>query len=184
MRRWWWTLPVLAVLALATYVVAGPYLAIRGISEAIAEQDTARLERHVDFPRLRVNIKAQLDDYLVRHAGMRAQSSLLGGLALQLAGTVTGVGVDTFVTPTGIGALMQGRTLWKRASGDTVGGDTWARTTPDRPLQRAEHDYQSPSQFTATVHTADGRAIVFVLNREGLRWKLTNILLPLAPPDS
>ena len=82
MKKWWWWLPLLIVLALAGYVVGGPYLAIRGISQAVANRDTAQLARHVDFPTLRVNLKAQLDDYVVREAGSGLQSSLLGGFCL------------------------------------------------------------------------------------------------------
>ncbi|MEE7560017.1 DUF2939 domain-containing protein, partial [Xanthomonas sp. Kuri4-2] len=118
-------LVVLLALALGGYVAAGPYLAMRGISQALEHEDTGALERHVDFPRLRVNLKAQLDDYVLRQAGSGLQSSLLGAFALQLGSHVTGAGVDTLVTPLGIGALLQGRSLWKRASGDTVGGDTY-----------------------------------------------------------
>lgn len=51
MKKWWWLLPLLIVLALAGYVVGGPYLAIRGISQAVANRDTAQLARHVDFRR-------------------------------------------------------------------------------------------------------------------------------------
>lgn len=179
----WLLPPLLLLLALATYVVAGPWLAIRGIGQAIERQDTGRLSRHVDFPNLRVNMKAQLGDYVVRRAGPEMQSSLLGTVALSLAGNLAGAGVDTLVTPAGIAALLQGRTLWKRASGDTVGGDTYAPTTPARPLKDAEHHYESPSRFTATVHTADGSPVVFVLSRQGLRWRLTDIRLPLETPE-
>jgi hypothetical protein len=175
----WWLAPLLVLLALTAYVVAGPYLAIRDIGQAIEHQDTRQLERHVDFPALRVNLKAQLDDYLVRQAGIDAQSSLLGGIALQLAGGLGGAAVDTLVTPLGIGALLQGRSVWKRAGGRTVGGDTWAATEPDRPLADASGRFESSTRFTATVRTAAGAPVVFVLSRNGLRWRLTNILLPL-----
>ncbi|HBK47116.1 MAG TPA: hypothetical protein DDZ67_11930 [Xanthomonadaceae bacterium] len=179
MKRWWWTLPLLAALAIAAYVVAGPYLAIRGIGQAVEQQDAGKLERYVDFPSLRVNLKAQLDDYLVRQAGSGMQSNLLGAFALQMAGNLTGAGVDTLVTPIGIGAILQGRSLWKRASGDTVGGDTYAPPVPARPLQGATHRFESSSRFTATTTTATGAPVVFVLTRDGLRWRLTDIRLPL-----
>lgn len=107
MKKRWLLVPVLAILLLASYVVAGPYLAIRGISEAVANRDAGQLERHVDFPSLRVNLKAQLDDYLIRQAGSSMQSSLLGGFALQLASGISGAGVDTLVTPLGIGACCK-----------------------------------------------------------------------------
>ncbi|KKY03531.1 hypothetical protein PK69_23575 [Xanthomonas phaseoli pv. phaseoli] len=160
--------------------MGGPYLAIRGISQAVANRDAGQLERHVDFPSLRVNLKAQLDDYLVRQAGNGLQSSLLGGLALQLASGIGGAGVDTLVTPIGIGALLQGHSVWNRVTGDTVSADTYAAPAPARPLQGAEQRFESTHRFTATTHTATGAPVVFVLTRKGLRWRLTDIRLPLA----
>jgi len=175
----WLTLLFLALLALGGYIVAGPYLAIRGISQALEQRDAAALERYVDFPTLRVNLKAQVDDALLRRAGPDLQAGLFGGALLSLAGSVSGMGVDAMVTPAGIGALLQGDALWKRASGDTVGGDTYAAPRPPQPLRQAEHRFESTSRFVATIHTADGTAIPCVFTRDGLRWKLSNILLPL-----
>ncbi|MBN8800926.1 MAG: DUF2939 domain-containing protein, partial [Stenotrophomonas acidaminiphila] len=113
-----WLLPTIALLLalLAGYVAAGPWLAIRGISEAIEQRDAARLARHVDFPALRINLKAQLDDQLVRRAGSDMQSSLFGVMALGVAGRLTGAAVDVMVAPAGISALLQGHGVWKRAT--------------------------------------------------------------------
>lgn len=173
------TIALALLLATGGYVVAGPYLAIHGISKAIEERDTAQLSRHVDFPALRVNLKAQLSDYVIRRGGPELQSSLLGAVALGVAGNLAGAGVDTLVTPVGIGALLEGQGVWKRAIGDTAGGDTYAPPTPVRPLRDARHRYESVSRFTATTQTRDGRDIVFVLTRDGLRWRLSNVILPL-----
>lgn len=179
-----WLLPSLAliVLALGAYIVGGPYLAIHGISRAIEERDTGRLQRHVDFPALRVNLKAQLNDYLVRKAGTDMQSSLFGAVLLGMAGNVTGAGVDTLVTPIGVAALLQGDSVWKRAIGNTANGDTWGPPAPAKPLANTQGHYESLSRFTATTRLDDGREVVFVLSRQGLRWRLTNIQLPLQTP--
>ena len=168
-----------AIVALASYVAAGPYLALHGIRTALAEQDTARLERHVDFPALRVNLRAQVEDHLARRAGPGVSSNLFGAAALSLANQVLGRGVDTLVTPMGIAAVLQERATWKRAVGETVGGDTYAPAVPAEPLKQAEHRYESLSRFTATVQDDDGDPVVFVLTRQGLRWRLTDIRLPL-----
>lgn len=172
-------LVVAAMLALAAWVAAGPYLAIHGIRTALAEQDTGRLERHVNFPALRVSLRAQLQDRLAREVGTRTQSSMLGSIALALAGNAVGAGVDTAVTPLGIGALLQGRAVWKKATAQTVGGDTYAPAVPYEPLKDARHRYESPSRFTATLLDEDGDPVVFVFSRQGLRWRLTDIRLPL-----
>ncbi|MGV8958818.1 MAG: DUF2939 domain-containing protein [Stenotrophomonas sp.] len=175
----WLLAAILILLALGGYVAAGPYLAIHGIAKALERNDSAGLSRYVDFPSVRINLKAQLGDYVVRRAGPEMQSSLFGAVALGIAGNLAGAGVDTLVTPAGIGALLQGRNVWKRAIGDTAGGDTYAPPAPAKPLQGARHRYESPSRFTATTYTDDGKPMVFVFSRSGLRWQLTDIVLPL-----
>lgn len=178
-KTWLLSGALLAILlGVAIYVIAGPYLALHGIRTAIAEQDTSRLQKHVDFPALRVNLRAQVEDYLARKAGPDVASNLFGAAALSLANEVLGRGVDTLVTPMGVAAILQGRSTWKRAIGETIGGDTYAPPVPAEPLKAAEHHYESLSRFTATVHDDDGDPVVFVLTRQGLRWRLTDIRLP------
>ena len=174
----WIALTVLLLLALGAYVVAGPYLAINGIRTALIEQDTGRLERHVDFPALRVSIKAQMQDKLARRTG-DMQSNLAGAFALSIANNFVGSGVDAMVTPLGIGALLQCRSLWKKSLGETVDGDSYSKAVPVDPLKQAVRRYESPSRFTATVLDEDGKPMVFVFKRNGLRWKLADIRLPI-----
>ena len=174
----WIALTVVLLLALGAYVVAGPYLAINGIRTALIEQDTGRLERHVDFPALRVSIKAQMQDKLARRTG-DMQSNLAGAFALSIANNFVGSGVDAMVTPLGIGALLQGRSLWKKSLGETVDGDSYSKAVPVDPLNQAVRRHESPSRFTATVLDEDVKPMVFVFKRNGLRWKLADIRLPI-----
>ena len=176
--RWIVAGAVLVLLLLLAWVAAGPWLAIRGIERAMAERDAAALSRHVDFPRLRVNLKAQLDDHLVRAAGPEVAGNLFGAIAIAAAGSATGAAVDTLATPSGVAALLEGHAIWQRANGRTRGGDTWAAAEPARPMQDARLRYESLSRFSATVQHPDGRSTVFVLQRQGLRWKLVDIRLP------
>lgn len=172
-------LVLLVVLALAA-VAAGPFVAVRGIRNAVEAQDTAALARYVDFPTLRANLKAQVEGQIARRAGPDAQANLFGALALRLAGSVTGGIVDAMVTPAGIGALIEGRGLWHRASGGGIREDNaYAHSAPDDVLRDAGYRFESASRFTATVPSADGPPLVFVLTRDGLTWRLTDIRLPL-----
>lgn len=175
----WIALVLVVLIAVGAYVAAGPYLAINGIRTALAEQDTGKLETHVDFPALRVSIKAQMEDALARRAGSDLGSNLFGAFALSVASNVLGTGVDTMVTPVGIGALLQGRSMWKQALGQTVDGDAYGKPLPADPLKTATHKYESLSRFTATVHDEDGDPVVFVFKRKGLTWKLADVRLPL-----
>jgi len=169
----------LVVLLLAGWLVSGPYLTLRGLAAAIEQRDTSTLDRYVDFPMLRANLRAQMDDYVVRRAGPDVQSNLVGALLLAAGQKLSGTAVDAMVTPTGIGALLEGHTLWKRASNDLESADAYAAPRAARPLEGATHRFESTSRFTATTHTPQGAPVVFVLQRQGLRWKLVNIELPL-----
>ena len=179
MKKLLWLLLALLLL-LAGVLVSGPYLTVRGLAQAIETRDTARLDRYIEFPLLRANLRAQLNDYVVRRAGPDMQSNVLGALLLSASEKLTGTAVDAMVTPTGIGALLEGNTLWKRASNDLESNDAYAAPRKPRPLQGAEHHFDSLSRFTATARTPQGAPMVFVLQRFGLRWKLVDIQLPLA----
>ena len=182
MKKWLTLLVAVAVL-LVGYVAAGPYLTVRAIRSAVQEQDAAALSRQVDFPALRASLKAQLSDRLVRAVGIDGQSGMLGAIGLTVAGGLVNGAVETMVTPVGLGALMEGRKVWNRV-GDgiahpDVADPTAAGGERAQPLQGAKYRYESLSRFTATVHDDQGRPIVFVMTREGLRWQLSDIRLPL-----
>ena len=169
---------LVALLALAGYVAAGPWMTMHAIRAALHDHDAAALSRQVDFPALRGSLKDQLEDRLARAAGPGWQSSALGRLGLQVADGALGATVDAMVTPSGLAAMLQGHAVWRRALGQPVTASEGAPA----PLQRARQRYESPSRFTATVTDDAGRPIVFVLRRDGLRWKLADIRLP--PPGS
>ncbi len=176
----WIVLVALVAAGLLAYVAAGPYLTIRAIGQAVQEEDARALARHVDFPALRTSLKAQVSDAIVREAGAEAQASVLGALGLTVATGLAGGMVDAMVTPLGMGALMEGHKLWNRGSGlaPPSRGAPAADGAAATPLKTADNAYESPSRFTATVYDDRGRPVVFVLTRQGLRWKLSDIRLP------
>lgn len=167
-------LVLIAVLVLG-YLVAGPFLTIRAIRKAVEAQDTAALSEHVDFALLRANVKARIEDRLARSVGDDAQSSLLGALAVRIAGGLTDTAVDAMVTPAGIGAMIEGRGLLHRISGGGIDpNDSSVHVPPSDPLEGADYGFESPSRFTATVQRGGGPVVV-ELSRQGLRWKVTDI---------
>ena len=180
----WLAVIIAALIAFVAYVAAGPYLTINALRTAVKDQDTAALARHVDVPALRRNVTAQLDDYVLRQAGPGAQANPFGAIALRIAGGVTGGVVDALLTPAGIGAVLEGRNLWQRTSGAGIDrNDTYAHTAPTDPLKDARYRFESTTRFTATVPDRSGDPVVFVFSRDGLRWRLTDIRLPLSVPE-
>lgn len=187
----WLVVALFGLAAALAYVAAGPFLAIDSIRGAIERNDTAELARHVDFPTLRANLRAQVDDYLVRKAGADVQASPFGAIALRIAGEAAGGIVDVLATPAGIGFVLEGRTAWHRISGGGISSsDTYAHRPPTDLLADADYRYESLSRFTATVRNRDGAPVVFVLTRDGVRWRVSDVRLPLqalepsAPPSA
>ncbi|KPN21367.1 hypothetical protein AO715_09775 [Xanthomonas sp. Mitacek01] len=177
MKRLVW-LSLATLVLLAGYVAAGPFLTIHAIREAVRTEDSRALSRQVDFPALRSSLRVQLADALVREAGTDVQSSLLGAIGLRVAGSAAGAGVDMMVTPVGLSALMRGQRLWSLAGGASPMQNTSDPARPD-PLADAHYRYHSLSRFTATVRDDRDRPIEFVLTRQGLQWKLSDIRLPI-----
>lgn len=175
---------VLAFAAMIAWIAAGPFRTMDAIGRAVERNDTAELSRHVDFPAVRESLRAQLDDYLVRRAGVEAQASPLGAIALRIAGAASGGIVEALATPAGIGLALQGRDVWHRVSGGGISqADTYAHVPPEDLLADASYRFESPSRFTATVPNRDGAPVVFVLTRSGLHWRVTDVRLPLAALD-
>lgn len=178
MKRWFW-LPAVVLALLLAYAAAGPFLTVHAIREAVQAQDAAALSRQVDFPALRGSLKAQLADRLAREAGADAQDNPFAAFGLRLANGAIGGLVEAMVTPAGLGAVMEGRKVWDRASGvPPPPGDAATGAGAHAPLQDPQYRCESLSRVTATVRDAEGRPLVFVLTRHGLRWTLSDLRLP------
>ena len=172
---------VLVVLALSAWWFGGPYVTVHGLSRAIEQRDTARLERCVDFPRVRSSLRAQLNDYLVRQAGPDVAASPFGALLYGLGDQLGGAAVDTMVTPTGIGAMLQGHVLWKRGRNELQGGDACGPTEPARPLKNAEHRFEALDRFVVDIDRGPGQPpLKVVLEPQGLRWKVVDLQLGMS----
>lgn len=171
------SLAALVLLLLVLQVATGPYRTLAAIRSAIVEDDAGALAAQVDFPPLRASLKGQLQDRLARRYGAGEGDGLLGIFARGVASAAADGAVEVMVTPLGLGALMQGRRMWSGAR-DAFDPPP-AAVAGAAPLADPQHRFESTSRFTATVSDHDGRPVVFVLTRSGLRWKLSDIRLPM-----
>ncbi len=174
---------ILLVVALAAGWFGGPYLTVHGLSRAIEERDSARLERYVDFPQVRRSLHAQMNDYMVRRAGPALGSGPFASVLYGLGDQFSAAAVDTLVTPMGIAALLQGQSLWSAGTRQLHGNR--ARSTPSegpaQPLREASHAFQSLDRFVIEVDRGPGQPpLRAVLAPQGLRWKVVDVQLGLA----
>ena len=165
-------------------VVAGFYWwtpghTLRALTSSIEARDAVELEDRVDFSTLRDGLKAQLNSVVLDRAdidpGEVGDDPLVAGL--QALGTslammlVDGM-IDAFVTPAGLAELSRGMVP---GSGRGSGGED------EETFSEARIDRETPARFSAWVPArAPGGDVEvrFVFRRYGLRWRLTNIILP------
>ncbi|MES2919305.1 MAG: DUF2939 domain-containing protein [Pseudomonadota bacterium] len=156
---------VLFLALLGGYFVASPYLALRGLGQALDSGDQTALEAHVDFPGLRQNLKDQLSAAFAQQTRADDSDNPLAAFAATLAGAFMNPVIDAFVTPAGLSQLLKGKA-------------EDADAQPD-PFAQADTAFESLSVFRVTLHQADGDRLDLFLRREGLSWKLYRIDLPL-----
>lgn len=166
------------LLLLVAYVAAGPWIAMRGIQDAIETRSTSSLSRYIDFEKLRPNVQSQIEGVIAAQIANRG--GMLGSAAAGAANVVASKAVEGMVSPTGIAVLLEGDALTKRASGDMKPGSGVISGGPKslQAFKNANTRYVSVNEFQATVDVNDDAVVDFVFEREGFKWKLVNIRMP------
>lgn len=155
------------------FIISGPYRTISSIKSAVANQDSKKLEAHIDFPDLRQNLKDQFNASLTKDLLEDLDDNPFGLLAAGLATTLVDSFVDTLITPAGLANLMEGA---------KVSVDNIANTEPidkNELFENARYTFDSTSRFSAWVPDEVGDETRFILERQGLSWKLVNIYVSI-----
>lgn len=163
----------LAIAMVVGYIAAGPYLTVSAIKTGTVEQDSEKLSENIDFPTLRQNLKDQLNLAMMKSIGEELNDNPFMALAAGFASTMVDGIVDSFVTPSGLAAMMGG----KKPSGN---GTMESANPPreDELFKNARFSYDSISKFSIWVPNDNGQEIRFVLKRDVLSWKLINLVIP------
>jgi hypothetical protein len=159
----------------AGFVFTGPYRTLKGLQAAIAFDDANALNDYVDFSILRQNLKQQITARTNAQLNTTLPNGIFSQLATGIANSVTDAAVDSLVTPTGLNKLVNGASV---IAGQLQGG------TSGTPAQRFEHgsgSFETTDRFAYTIKPTPSTDLTLILTRQGLKWRLTNVLLPPAP---
>jgi len=163
------------VLALIVgYVAAGPYLTISEIKTGIVESDSEKLSENIEFPTLRENVKEQLNAVMMKNAAAEMKDNSFAALAAGFATKMVDGMVDSFLTPSGLAALMEG----KKPSKGGASRDT-SLPKKDDLFKNARFSYDSISKFSIWVPNDQEKEARFILIRDGFSWKLVNLVIPM-----
>ncbi|MCQ3828982.1 DUF2939 domain-containing protein [Microbulbifer elongatus] len=193
--KWLLRIGLVSLLLIMVYA-ALPWYSARQLIEAAQHNDVAKLERYVDFPQLRGNIRLRLQEEVHR--------SLAGDLPPEL-GELFSAGADLFlepllkrlISPEGITQLIQGQRDWREFERElnSLGTGKHDRPHADNSAASAnagsdsangddhghhwhmEHWYFSGHSTVEVVcgNREDDQLVQLQLQRSGLRWRLVDI---------
>lgn len=165
------TLSATVLALIITYIAAGPYLTFSEIKTAIANRDSVKMSENVDFPVLRQNVKEQINAVMMQSATESSDNPfalLAAGIATAMTDKIT----DSLITPAGLVAIMQGKFVEKDNSGATQQVDS------EKLFKDAQLSFDSHNTFSVRVKNHNADELRIVLQREGLQWKMVNIIFP------
>jgi len=172
---------VIAVVLLAAfsgYFYASPYLTLRSIKKCVESGDAEQLSENVDFPILRKNLKEQLKVEMLKKTAKDLKDNPFKAFGVALASKFVDGIVETLVTPSGLTSLMEGKSKQTEREEEKKQPRTSKRRSKDL-FPNASTGYDSLSKFSVRVPHEKGGEIRFVLTRSGLKWKLSNIVIPM-----
>lgn len=165
---------VLIVVVLAIFTAAGPFITIHNIKSGVEQQDSEKLTENIDFPTLRSNLKEQFNAFVMKNAASELQDNPFAALAMGFASKMVEGMVDSFITPSGLRSVIDGKNP-KQAKGS---GNLSQEPNRQQPglFKDARYTFDSVKKCSVWVKNDKGGEIRFVLLRDGLSWKLSNIV--------
>ncbi|WP_011588132.1 MULTISPECIES: DUF2939 domain-containing protein [Alcanivorax] len=161
----------------AIYVVAAPFITVYQMKSAAENYDGEALSEHIEFPSVRQSLKDQMNVMFAKQMteDEEMKDNPFAVLGAAFAGVMVDKMVDAYVTPAGITQLMAGE---KPQPGAGQGDDSTG-SAERNPWEDASMSYESFDKFVVKAKGADGGDGKFVLRRQGIGWKLTEIIIPL-----
>jgi len=173
-----WVIAIALVVSIGIFV-SGPYLTINSIKDGIKSGDQDSLSENIDFHSVRQSLKDQLNVAMAASVTEDLEDNPFGILAMGFATKMVDGMVDSYVTPAGLARISSSDDSSKRSDGTKSAQDKGSKK---EPFEGAEYSWESPGKFVVTVPDESGKSSKptrMILKREGLKWRLVNIILPL-----
>ncbi len=156
------------------WFIGSPYVTVHQIKTAIEEDNDEAFVRQIDFPALRENFKEQLQDAWQKKMGIPEENRSIGSLVGAGFGSILiDTMVDQYVTPSALTEMMR----WKADAGYPV-----PERSPDAEHEAVFADarlrYQAWDTFAVILPGDEGDVLKLILQRRGIGWKLTGMVVP------
>lgn len=168
---------VVLLLPLLVWSYFTPHLVVRDMMDAAEAKDADRFSRHVDYPAVRMSLKAHLKTSMMNQAKENTNpfEALGAGLSMMFTDTI----VDALVSPEVLSAMMNGESMETNVPPTTADAE--------RMEMETSMGYRGLNMFVVLMREKGSveEPMEFVFQRSGLAsWQLKGLRMPLGDPPS
>ena len=176
------------------YAFASPWLALRDLTQAFEDQDTRKIEKLVDFPELREDIKVTAKAAMMKSAAIELEGNPFAAMGIMMANAIVDPIIDQVISPAGLQLFfsageMSGGTDGLPENIDAIArdlipsGDVGEASSGVDTVQSVEvkTEYIGINEFEVQVSNegALDESVSFYMRREGLGgWKVSGLRVP------
>ena len=176
------------------YAFASPWLALKDLTQAFEDQDTRKLEKLVDFPELREDIKVTAKAAMMKSAAIELEANPFAAMGIMMANAIVDPIIDQVISPAGLQLFfsageMSGGTDGLPENIDAIardlipsgdGGEASSGFVAAQNID-VKTEYVGINEFEVQVRNIDmfNESVSFYMRREGLGdWKVDGIRVP------
>ena len=176
------------------YAFASPWLALKDLTQAFEDQDTRKIEKLVDFPELREDIKVTARAAMMKSAAIELEGNPFAAMGIMMANAIVDPIIDQVISPAGLQLFfsageMSGGTDGLPENIDAIardlipsgdGGEASSGFVAAQNID-VKTEYVGINEFEVQVRNIDmfNESVSFYMRREGLGgWKVDGISVP------
>lgn len=182
---------ITAILAFVAYWFASPYWVSYQIEQAVKNNDAAKLSSYIDFEQLKQSLKTQLEREMQQKLADNSNPQV-EAFAQMFAGAFLDKMLDSMISPQGIQMMIQGKQayennplMFETSQQSSTTAMSSADQTRDEVVQNEPNysgAYDGLNRFVIAQDQPEGQKAGFVLTRDGMSWKMTEIVMPNTKP--
>ena len=176
------------------YAFASPWLALKDFAQAFENQDTRTIEKLIDFPELREDIKVTAKAAMMKSAAVELEGDPFATMGIIMANAIVDPIIDQIVSPAGLQLLFSAREISGGTDElpeniNTIVKELTSFSDRDQSNQETDAaqgieiktDYIGINEFEVRATNSEilDESVSVYMRREGLGdWKVNGIRVP------
>ena len=176
------------------YAFASPWLALKDLTQAFEDQDTRKIEKLVDFPELRDDIKVTARAAMMKSAAIELEGNPFAAMGIMMANAIVDPIIDQVISPAGLQLFfsageMSGGTDGLPENIDAIardlipsgdGGEASSGVVAAQNID-VKTEYVGINEFEVQISNEDilNESFSLYMRREGIGgWKVSGLKVP------